>query len=214
MNDNVPIDIGGSVRMDGGPTIHGIYPARQRGAYKRFGGFAPAAGARRLPTRSPPAPRPPPPPPLALPLSLFHFFCCQRFCWTRGCEALYAAMCACRCLQQLPTPLVIAEHVIGHRPMKHSANAERRHWLRLSRSRDIAAWYSHVIQCPPECVFVLSAGPRFLKQHSPAIFLLSPTLPRSNRVRKFQLFYLKIIFEKLLYNLLDGAWFCLCMMGR
>ena len=123
MNDNVPIDIGGSVRMDGGPTIHGIYPARRRGAYKRFGGFAPGWGA--------PAPHPltsrPPPPPLALPLSLFLFFAANVSCWTRGCEALYAAMCACRCLQQLPTPLVIAEHVIGHRPMKHSANAERRH---------------------------------------------------------------------------------------
>ena len=80
MNDNVPIDIGGSVRMDGGPTIHGIYPARRRGAYnKRFGGFAPAAGARRLPTRSPPAPRPPPPPPLALPLSLFFFLPANPF---------------------------------------------------------------------------------------------------------------------------------------
>ena len=195
MNDNVPIDIGGSVRMDGGPTIHAFIPRASVVRINVLGGSHPA-GARRLPTRSPPAPRPPPPPPLALPLSLFHFFffAANVSCWTRGCEALYAAMCACRCLQQLPTPLVIAEHVIGHRPMKHSANAERRHWLRLSRSRDIAAWYSHVIQCPPECVFVLSAGPRFLKQHSPAIFLLSPTLPRSNRVRKFQLFYLKIIF--------------------
>ena len=69
MNDNVPIDIGGSVRMDGGPTIHGIYPARQRGAYKRFGGFAPGWGA---PAPHPLTSRPPPPPPLAAPaLSFF-----------------------------------------------------------------------------------------------------------------------------------------------
>ena len=127
MNDNVPIDIGGSVRMAGGPTIHAFIPRASVVRINVLGGSHPA-GARRLPTRSPPAPRPRPRR-RSLSRSLFFiFFCCQRFfCWTRGCEALYAAMCACRCLQQLPTPLVIAQHVIGHRPMKHSANAERRH---------------------------------------------------------------------------------------
>ena len=89
MNDNVPIDIGGSVRMDGGPTIHGIYPARRRGAYKRFGGFAPGWGA--------PAPHPltsrPPPPPLALPLSLFHFFLLPTFLVGREVARLYTQQC-------------------------------------------------------------------------------------------------------------------------
>ena len=57
MNDNVLIDIGGSVRMAGGPTIHAFIPRASVVRINVLGGSHPA-GARRLPTRSPPAPRP------------------------------------------------------------------------------------------------------------------------------------------------------------
>ena len=128
MNDNVPIDIGGSVRMDGGPTIRAFIPRAGVVRINVLGGSHPRLGR----AGSPPAHLPPPAPrprrrSLSRSLFFIFFFAANVSCWTRGCEALYAAMCACRCLQQLPTPLVIAEHVIGHRPMKHSANAERRH---------------------------------------------------------------------------------------
>ena len=51
MNDNVPIDIGGSVRMAGGPTIHAFIPRASVVRINVLGGSHPA-GARRLPPRS------------------------------------------------------------------------------------------------------------------------------------------------------------------
>ena len=78
MNDNVPIDIGGSVRMAGGPTIHGIYPARRRGAYKRFGGFAPGWGA---PAPHPLTSRPPPPAPAAARSPALSLFFARQPVW-------------------------------------------------------------------------------------------------------------------------------------
>ena len=95
--------------MDGGPTIHGIYPARQRGAYKRFGGFAPGWGA---PAPHPLTSRPPPPAPAAARSPALSLFCCQRFLLDARLRGVRHSNVCAQVLQA--ASLVIGGHVTGH----------------------------------------------------------------------------------------------------